>query len=144
MTTVPLSPIQVEKGTASSLMGACMQGQTATLNGFACGRATDVNGIAIDTCGRLLVTWPAQAGLPTDATYSSKQTSGPRLRSTVCAHSVSKPVTVPVTKPVTKPVTPTGSGGGSPLAATGGSTALAALAMALLTTGVVVRRRRTR
>lgn len=139
VTTVPLSSIQVEKGTASKLMGACMQGQTATLNGFACGRSTDVNGIAIDPCGRLLVTWPAQAGLGTDATYASKQVSGPRLHTTVCADTVSKPVRVPPVKtPVTKPAT-----GGGNLAATGASVGLAALAVGLLGAGVVLRRRRS-
>ena len=74
--------MQVEKGTASELMGACLDGPTATLNGFACGRSADVYGIALDPCGQLLVTWPAQAGLPSDGTYSSKQVTGPRLRST--------------------------------------------------------------
>src|SRR4051812_14160408 len=74
---VRLSNVVVEPNQdASHLMGACMQGQDATLNGFDCGRSTDVNGIALDKCGRLLVTFPAQAGLPTDATYVSQQTSG--------------------------------------------------------------------
>jgi hypothetical protein len=78
--TVKLSPVLVEPNqTASELMGACMQGQQATLNGFACGRSTDVNGIALDKCGRLLVTWPAQANLPTDATYVSQQVGGPTV-----------------------------------------------------------------
>ena len=78
--SVRLSSVLVEPNqTASQLMGACMQGQQATLNGFACGRSTDVNGIALDKCGRLLVTFPAQANLPTDATYVSQQTRGPTL-----------------------------------------------------------------
>ena len=78
--TVKLSPVIVEPNqTASELMGACMQGQQATLNGFACGRSTDVNGIALDGCGRLLLTWPAQADLKTDGTYVSQQTGGPTL-----------------------------------------------------------------
>jgi hypothetical protein len=78
--TVKLSPVIVEPNqTSSQLMGACMQGQQATLNGFVCGRSTDVNGIALDKCGRLLVTWPAQANLPSDATYVSQQTSGPTV-----------------------------------------------------------------
>lgn len=63
--------------TASELMGACMQGQQATLNGFVCSRSTDVNGIAIDKCGSLLVTWPAQS--KADATYVSQQIGGPTL-----------------------------------------------------------------
>jgi hypothetical protein len=69
--------------TASELMGACLQGQTATLNGFYCGRSTDVNGIAIDKCGRLLVAWPAQ--IRGGATYVSTQVSGPRLLRKSCA-----------------------------------------------------------
>ena len=69
--------------TASELMGACLQGQTATLNGFYCGRSTDVNGIAIDKCGRLLVVWPAQ--IDDGATYVSSQVSGPRLLRTSCS-----------------------------------------------------------
>jgi len=118
-------------------MGACMQGTTATLNGFACGRATDVNGIAMDRCGRLLLTWPAQAGLKdTDGTYASQQVDGPRLRTTVCAAAVTPP----------KVVQPGGSGrhsgGGSGLAATGGSTALAAGALLMLGLAAAVRRRR--
>ena len=64
-------------------MGACLQGQTATLNGFACGRSTDVNGIAIDQCGRLLVAWPAQ--ITDGATYVSAQVSGPRLLKRNCS-----------------------------------------------------------
>src|SRR3954454_15492411 len=79
VTTKRLSDVVVEKGTASELMGACLDGPTATLNGFACGPSTDVNGIALDSCGNLLVTWPAQAGLPTDATYVSQQVGGTRL-----------------------------------------------------------------
>jgi hypothetical protein len=138
VTTTELSPVVVEKGTASSLMGACLQGPTATLNGFACGRATDVNGIALDRCGRLLVTWPAQAGLKdTDGTYASMQTAGPRLRTTVCAAAVSPPKVVP---PTTRP-TQHRAGGGS-LAATGASAAVAATALCLLGLGAAVRRRR--
>jgi hypothetical protein len=78
--TVKLSPVITEHDqTASNLMGACLDGPEATLNGFYCGRATDVNGIALDSCGRLSVVWPAQAGLDTDATYVSQQTGGPTL-----------------------------------------------------------------
>jgi hypothetical protein len=136
VTTTKLSPVVVEKGTASSLMGACMQGTTATLNGFACGRATDVNGIAMDRCGRLLVTWPAQAGAKdTDATYASMQVDGPRLRTAVCAAAVAPPEVVP---PRTRPAPAQHHG----LAATGANTATAALALLLLGVPVAVRRRR--
>lgn len=137
VTTTRLSPVVVEKGTASSLMGACMQGTTATLNGFACGRSTDVNGLAMDRCGRLLVTWPAQAGLKdTDGTYASMQVGGPRLRTTVCAAAVAPP----------RVVTPPTSGqphhdGGGGLAATGGNAAMAAAAALLLGVAAAVRRR---
>lgn len=141
VTTARLSPIVVEKGTASELMGACLSGPTATLNGFACGRSTDVNGIAMDSCGRVTFTWPAQAGLSTDGTYATQQTGGSRLRSTVCAQSVAKPAVVPprvppVTTPST-PVTPTRPG----LAATGGAPVLALGALLLLLAGLAVRRR---
>ena len=82
-TRVRLSKVLGEHNqTASELMGACIQGQGATLNGFACGRSTDVNGIAIDHCGRLLVVWPAQ--ITGGATYVSEQTAGPRLLKTKC------------------------------------------------------------
>ncbi|MBV9290933.1 MAG: exo-alpha-sialidase [Frankiales bacterium] len=79
-TSIRLSKVRGEAGqTASQLMGACIQGQGAVLNGFACSRSTDVNGIAIDKRGRLVVIWPAQANLPTDGTYVSMQTRGPTL-----------------------------------------------------------------
>src|SRR4051794_23612614 len=86
-TTTKLSDVVTEHGqTASDLMGACLQGKEATLNGFYCSRSTDVNGIALDSCGRLLVAWPAQAGLETDATYVSRQTAGPTVLP--CAPSI--------------------------------------------------------
>jgi len=60
-----------------------MQGQQATLNGLVCGRSTDVNGIAVDPSGNVLLTWPAQAGIQaTDGTYASEQTGGPSLFAT--------------------------------------------------------------
>jgi hypothetical protein len=77
---VQLSNVVAEPSqTASELMGACMQGQQATLNGFACGRSADVYGVALDKCGGLVVTWPAQAGVATDGTYVSQQTGGSTL-----------------------------------------------------------------
>jgi hypothetical protein len=141
VTTVPLSDVQVEKGSASELMGACITGTGATLNGFACGRATDVNGLATDSCGRLLMTWPAQAGLKTDGTYATQQVSGPRIRSAACAQAVVPPVVVP--KPTKSPVVAghrpgTGTGG---LAATGAGAGVAALALLLLLTAAAIRRR---
>ncbi len=82
VTRLRLSDIPVEHGTASSLMGACQSGPLATLNGFACSRSADVYGIAIDACGRLLVTYPGQAD--GRYTYTAEQLSGPRLRSVRC------------------------------------------------------------
>ena len=77
---VRLSGVLAERHqTASDLMGACHQGAESTLNGFDCDRSTDVNGIALDRCGRLLLAWPAQAGLKTDGTYVSRQVGGPLL-----------------------------------------------------------------
>jgi hypothetical protein len=83
-TRVRLSKVLGEHNqTASDLMGACLQGQTATLNGFYCDRSTDVNGLTLDKCGRLLVVWPAQ--ITNGATYVSTQVSGPRLLRKSCA-----------------------------------------------------------
>src|SRR5205085_4911132 len=46
-----LSNVVVEPNqTSSQLMGACMQGQQATLYGFVCGRSTDVNEIGRASC----------------------------------------------------------------------------------------------
>jgi hypothetical protein len=121
-------------------MGACIQGTAATLNGFACGRSTDVNGIAMDRCGRLLLTWPAQAGLKeTDGTYTSMQVLGTRLRTAVCPAAVTQPTVVP---PKVVPSTGHHSGGGSGLAATGASTAVVAIGLLLLGLGAALRRRR--
>ena len=86
---------------ASKLMGACNQGQTATLNGFACGRAADVFGVAIDKCGNLVTTWPAQAHQQSDGTYVTTQTSGPALICTANAHSGSASATVTLVPPPT-------------------------------------------
>jgi hypothetical protein len=138
VTHTQLSRIVVEKGTASELMGACLQGTTATLNGFACSRSTDVNGIADDACGNLVVAFPAQAGLPTDATYVSQQTAGPRIRSGVCAQSVAPPKVLP---PGAAPPAAPSSGGGSSLPTTGAPAGLAALAVLLVGAGLLVRRR---
>jgi hypothetical protein len=83
VTHVRLSGVEVEHGTASELMGACLSGPSATLNGFACGRSTDVNGLTVDACGRVLAIWPSQSGAAT-GTYTSQQTKGPRLRRRAC------------------------------------------------------------
>lgn len=97
-----LSNVVVEPAQSSSeLMGACKQGQEATLNGFTCGRAADVFGIAIDKCGNLVTTWPAQAKLQSDGTYVSTQTSGPNL---ICSGRRSDVVGVSVTVAVVPPL----------------------------------------
>jgi hypothetical protein len=75
--------VEVERGTASQLMGACLSGPEATLNGFACDRSSDVNGLTADACGRVLAIWPAQAG-DAKGTYVSQQSGGPRLRARRC------------------------------------------------------------
>jgi hypothetical protein len=127
--TVKLSPVLVEPNqTASELMGACMQGQQATLNGFACGRSTDVNGIALDKCGRLLVTWPAQANLPTDATYVSQQVGGP----TVLPCRTSSVNGSSTSAAVLRAQQSSAAGGGPALASTGSSRWLAISAGLLL------------
>jgi len=62
-----------------------MGGGGGRLNGFAGSRAADVFGIALDGCGRLLVTWPAQEGIQelntplTDTTFVARQTGAARL-----------------------------------------------------------------
>jgi hypothetical protein len=82
---IRLSNVVVERGTASALMGACMTGPRATLNGFFCSRAADVFGVALDSCGGVLVTWPAQEGIQelttplTDTTFVAQQTGGSRV-----------------------------------------------------------------
>jgi LPXTG-motif cell wall-anchored protein len=130
LSAVPAEPNQ----TASELMGACMQGQQATLNGFACDRAADVYGIALDKCGSLVVTWPAQAQQPTDGTYVSQQTGGPTLglcpaQSTARRTSASR-------------VPSGGTTGSGALAATGTSALLPVAGLALLSAAAVVLRRR--
>ncbi|HET6816661.1 MAG TPA: sialidase family protein [Mycobacteriales bacterium] len=140
-TWVRLSPVIAEPNqTASELMGACMQGQQATLNGFACGRSTDVNGIALDKCGRLLVAWPAQANLSTDATYVSQQTSGPTVLPCKTAPRSTGGVTV------SQPATQGGGagGGGIGLASTGMSRwpAVGAALLLVVAGGLALARRR--
>src|SRR4051812_2623733 len=140
--TIKLSDVVVEPNqTSSELMGACMQGQQATLNGFVCGRSTDVNGIALDKCGRLLVTFPAQADLPTDATYVSQQTSGPTVLPCASTGGRGGGGTGRHTSHVRQP---SAAGGGSDLASTGGSRLLAIGAVLLVAAGaaLAVARRR--
>ena len=67
--------VAVEYGSASKLMGQC--------NG--CNRSADLFGIALDSCGRLFVAFPAETGSASvQGTYASQQVSGQRLRSASC------------------------------------------------------------
>ena len=135
VTSVQLSDAIAEKGTASELMGACLAGPTATLNGFACGRSADVYGITADACGNIVLAWPAL-----DGTYASQQVSGTRLRGGVCGNAAVPPTVV---KPVAQPPAAPPSGGGS-LPTTGAPAGVAAIAaLLLLTAGALLRRRRT-
>jgi hypothetical protein len=131
--TTRLSGVVAEKGTASELMGACLEGPAATLNGFACGRSADVYGLSSDACGNVVVAWPAL-----DATYASQQVGGTRLRRGVCAQAAAPPK---VTKPERQPAAPPASGGGS-LPTTGAPAGVAVLALVLLVPALLLRRRR--
>src|SRR4051812_1060603 len=132
---VQLSNVVVEPNqTASELMGACMQGQQATLNGFACDRAADVYGIALDKCGGLVLTWPAQAQQPTDGTYVSQQIGGPTLG--LCPAQSTARRTSASRAPIG------GTTGSGALAATGTSALLPVAGLALLSAAAVVLRRR--
>ena len=78
-----LSDIPTYTGTASALMGACGSGPLAGIeNGLACGRSTDVWGIALDRECRVHVVWPSVANKAPHAaagTYVSSQTGGQPL-----------------------------------------------------------------
>jgi LPXTG-motif cell wall-anchored protein len=133
-TTVQLSGVVVEPSqSASELMGACMQGQQATLNGFVCGRAADVYGIALDRCGGLVTTWPAQANLKSDGTYVSQQIGGPTLGTCMSATKTK----------ARRASSGSGAVAGPGLAATGSSRWLPLAGLLLLSAAVVVRRRRS-
>jgi hypothetical protein len=134
VTRTQLSTVAAEKGTASELMGACLDGPAATLNGFACGRSADVYGISLDSCGRAVVAWPA-----IDATYASQQVGGTRLRSGVCGQAAAPPT---VTKPVAQPPAAPAAPAGRPLATTGAPVGAAAAALLLLLGALVLRRTR--
>lgn len=59
--------------TASQMMGACTP--SGIVNGFACGRSTDVWGVAIDNSGNFLITWPGVR--PNAGTFVTTQIAGP-------------------------------------------------------------------
>jgi len=137
-TNVQLSNVVVEPNqTASALMGACFQGQQATLNGLACGRAADVYGISLDKCGGLVLAWPAQANQRTDGTYATQQTGGPKLLSVCDAPGVTKSGRTPSSS---GDRTSTGASGS--LASTGSSRWVAVAALGLLLIGGLLARRR--
>jgi hypothetical protein len=88
VTTERLSDLPLYRGTASQMMGACappgpVQG---VQNGFACGRSTDVWGVALDRSCYLTVTWPSVSpkhdptlGVSVDATWVATQNGGAGL-----------------------------------------------------------------
>jgi len=76
--------------TASQMMGACGTGPAAGVeNGTVCARSTDVWAIALDSQGRLQVSWPSAnagqfgcggtAGKPPCTTWTTTQTDGPTI-----------------------------------------------------------------
>jgi hypothetical protein len=78
-----VSSIPAYTGTASELMGACGSGPAAGIeNGFACGRSTDVWGIALDKDCNVHIAWPAVPNKALHAapgTYVSSQVGGQPL-----------------------------------------------------------------
>lgn len=86
------SDIPTYTGTASELMGACGSGPLAGIeNGFACGRSTDVWGIALDKNCRVQITWPSvpnKAPHASQGTYVSSQINGRPLCGTGAALKV--------------------------------------------------------
>ncbi|MBJ7609376.1 MAG: exo-alpha-sialidase [Candidatus Dormibacteraeota bacterium] len=58
--------------TASQMMGACTP--SGIVNGVACGRSTDVWGVAIDNNGNFLITWPGVK--PNSGTFVTTQIAG--------------------------------------------------------------------
>ncbi|MDQ3879129.1 MAG: glycoside hydrolase [Actinomycetota bacterium] len=61
--TVRVSGVPTYTGTASELMGACTSGNpvSGVVNGFTCGRSTDVWGITLGAKCTLTITWPTVA-----------------------------------------------------------------------------------
>lgn len=81
MVTTQVSPIPTYTGTASELMGACVNNQAiaGAANGLICGRSTDVWGIALDPRCFLTITWPTvqnDAAGSKPGTFVTTQTSG--------------------------------------------------------------------
>ena len=65
--------------TASQMMGACTP--SGIVNGVACGRSTDVWGVAIDTGGNFVISWPGvdpvSGTTGNGGTYVTTQVAGP-------------------------------------------------------------------
>jgi hypothetical protein len=78
-----LSNVPTYTGTASELMGACGSGPLAGIeNGLACGRSTDVWGIALDRECHVHIAWPSvtnKAPHQAAGTYVSSQIGGQPL-----------------------------------------------------------------
>ena len=111
---------------ASTMMGACGSGPLEGVeNGFACGRSTDVWGVAVDKSGKFLVVWPGDG--PTAGTYVSMQTSGPTLD---VATAAPKTAVQAAATPVT-----TGSGYSFAAMAAGAALGLLGLLLTLLAAG---------
>jgi hypothetical protein len=100
--TDDVSHVPAYTGTASELMGACGSGPAAGIeNGLACGRSTDVWGIALDRQCFVHVTWPAvENGAPgaSPGTFVSSQVAGPGL----CAGSTITPARARTTRVLAK------------------------------------------
>ena len=74
-----VSTVVAYTGTAAQLMGACSNGlagpAAGIVNGFACGRASDVYGLTVGGNGMIVATWPTQS----NGTYVTTQQAGDSL-----------------------------------------------------------------
>jgi BNR repeat-like domain len=131
-----VSSIPAYTGTASELMGACGSGPAAGIeNGFACGRSTDVWGIALDKNCHVHVAWPAvvnKAPHASAGTYVSSQVGGQPL----CGASAA----TRSTRATVQAVRRSRGSGGAPLPNTGLGTSLI-LGVALLGSAARIGRR---
>ncbi|MDQ1687487.1 MAG: repeat-like domain [Frankiaceae bacterium] len=148
--TVQLSNVPTYAGTAAVLMAQCGSGPAKGVeNGFNCSRSADVYGIAMDLKGGAVVVWPgvSSAGDGSDGggTYVASQLSGVSLLKKYGGS------TVPGSSGSSGGVPGSGSGsgsgssgsgsGGSGLPTTGAPALLGLLALGLLASAAVLRRR---
>jgi hypothetical protein len=146
VTNLRLSNVPTYSGTASILMGACGSGPLQGVqNGFACGRSTDVWGIAVDHRGFVTVTWPSvketDAPGTVDATWVASQVAGASLFAAAATPpSSTAPPAGPSARPPASGLTNTGAAAGASAAATATLAVLALLGLGL--TGMRRRRRR--